>query len=152
MKPIFTSELRSHIPANQKVVGKFNFKPQTTHQLGHIWRPEIEISCWSDRHTEWQRYSVLIDTGADYTMLPRYVAALLGIELAGYTTTQTTGIGGTQKVYFVPEVTIKVGNAEREIPVGFVDSNQVPPLLGRHACLDTFTLVLDHHRKILLAE
>ncbi len=82
----------------------------------------------------------------------RYVAALLGVNVNAHAKTQTIGIGGKQTVYFVPVVRLKIGTAEREIPVGFVDSNQVPLLLGRHACLDTFTLVLDTHKKMLFAE
>lgn len=148
---IFRQTLKQVIGA-QKIVGRFIFKHQSTATLGSIARPEIEIELWSDTHREWQRYSVLVDTGADYTIMPRYVASLLSIAFKRNQLKETFGLGGSQKVFFVPEVRLKVGQAERTIPIGFVDNNQIPPLLGRHQAFETFTVLFNGQKDVFFAE
>lgn len=137
---------------SEKIISRFNFKHHQTAKLGDVSRPEVEVQLWSATDKEWQRYSMLIDTGADYTLLPRYIASMLGVKFNRTQLRETIGLGGAQKVFFIPEVRMKIGGVERIIPVGFVDSNQVPPLLGRHQALETFVVVLNKKKDIFFAE
>lgn len=52
----------------------------------------------------------------------------------------TSGIGGAEKVFLLPRIEVQIGGFKRTIPVGFLDRNEVPPLLGRHLCLETFEM------------
>ena len=82
---------------------------------------------------------MIVDTGADYTLLPRFMADKLGIDLENDCKVFTTyGVGGGERVYFLPKIKVKLGEWERTIPVGFLERNEVPPLLGRHLFLETF--------------
>jgi hypothetical protein len=82
---------------------------------------------------------MLVDTGADYTLLARAYAALLGVDLRRQCRrVATAGVGGTEIVHLLPRVRMRLGPWSRVIPVGFLDRNDVPPLLGRTRCLDTF--------------
>ena len=85
---------------------------------------------------------MVVDTGADFTILPRYVAKDLGISLEKDCVVDTTsGVGGEQKIYLCNlPVTAKVGNNERKIPLAFFDNDEVPPLLGRLGFLETFNV------------
>ena len=35
---------------------------------------------------------------------------------------------------------MKIGKEERFIPIGFLKHDDIPPLLGRYKCLDTFSV------------
>ena len=82
---------------------------------------------------------MIADTGADYTLLPKFLADQLGIDLNKDCQPFTSyGVGGNQKVYLFPSLRIRLGEWERRIPVGFLDKDAVPPLLGRHKALEKF--------------
>ena len=105
------------------------------------------VGLWSQKLNGWIRVAMLVDTGADYTLLPHIYASHLGIRLdqAGHLFT-TMGIGGSERVYLVRRWPMTIGTWRREIPLGFVARNDVPHLLGRQACLETFRLTLSKHR------
>ncbi len=78
------------------------------------------------------------------TYLPRSYATYLGIDLTADCLAQTThGIGGIETVYVFKNLILKIGDFKRKIPVGFLDRDDVPPLFGRHECLETFRTILD---------
>ena len=84
---------------------------------------------------------MLVDTGADYTLLGRAHAAVLGVDLRRQCRrVATAGIGGTEIVHLLPRLRMRLGPWARVIPVGFLDRDDVPPLLGRRRCLDTFAV------------
>lgn len=116
----------------------FRFEEKQTKLLGVTYRPMAEVGFWSEPDQSWLLVRMLIDTGADFTLLPKFWARLLGIDLRDAQVERTSGLGGWEVVYFVPNVRVKLGEWERVIPVGFADSDRVPPLLGRHLFFETF--------------
>ena len=85
---------------------------------------------------------MIVDTGADYSILPRSYAVYLGIDLTRDCIAQTThGIGGMETVYIYKSLILEIDSFKRKIPIGFLDRDDVPPLFGRHECLETFRLV-----------
>lgn len=90
---------------------------------------------------------MIVDTGADYTLLPRFMARKLGISLEkDCQIFRVLGVGGGERVYFLKKAKVKLGNWERTIPLGFLERNEIPPLMGRHLFLETFRTVFspDH--------
>lgn len=99
--------------------------------LGPTRRPIAVVSFWSKLFKGWKKTTVVVDTGADYTVLPRSMAEQLGISLEKECKiASTSGIGGEENVYLLPEIKIRIGEWERKIPA----------LLGRFASLDTFSV------------
>ena len=89
---------------------------------------------------------MIVDSGADYTILPRYVAQDLGVDLKrNCVRYETTGIGGSERVYIFKNAKVRLGKWERRIPVGFLHRDDVPPLLGRHKFMETFRVLLSQH-------
>lgn len=89
-----------------------------------------------------------VDTGADFTILPRYLADELGISLEeDCLKNQTFGVGGERVIYLCkPKIKAKIGPHERQIPLAFFDSNEIPALMGRLGFLETFdTSFLKNH-------
>jgi len=92
---------------------------------------------------------MLVDSGADYTLLPHVYAAHLGIQLDSESHAfDTMGIGGSERVFLLRHWPMRLGLWERKIPLGFLTRNDIPPLLGRQTCLETFKLTLFRHRTI----
>lgn len=129
------------------MVLKFPFRKEKSSILGTIYRPIARVLFWSDKDNDWMALRMIVDSGADYTLLPRFMAGRLGINLEKDCKTFTTfGIGGGERVYFLPKIKVKLGNWERFIPIGFLERNEIPPLLGRHQFLETFeTLFSSNH-------
>lgn len=125
----------------------FPFERQPSPLFGSVSRPVATVALWSRKIQGWVRVIALVDTGADYTLLPRPYASHLGIRL-GRDSRQfdTMGIGGRERVYLVRRWPMKLGYWRREIPLGFLHRDDIPPLLGRHACLETFKLTMYRHR------
>ncbi|HCS79310.1 TPA: hypothetical protein DIV55_06260 [Patescibacteria group bacterium] len=123
----------------------FPFKKEKSAIFGVIQRPIAEVLF---QHTEkdlWQPITMLVDTGADYTLLPKFLASVLGVKLVKEVRVIVTkGVGGQSRVFLLKKaVRVKIGDFTRQIPVGFLDNNFIPPLLGRQAFLETFKVTFD---------
>jgi len=86
----------------------------------------------------WVPIKMIVDTGADYTLLPLWLQSKLGMDLKrDCKRFKTSGVGGEQWVYLVSKRwKIKIGEWEENITLGFLNDNLVPPLLGRSHCLE----------------
>ena len=83
---------------------------------------------------------MIVDTGADFTILPRVLTLRLEISLRDDCVKHlTSGVGGNQTIYiYKRKVKARIGQMERMVPIAFFDDNNVPPLLGRLGFLETF--------------
>lgn len=129
------------------MVLKFPFRKEKSLILDTIYRPVAKVLFWSKNNKNWLGVRMIVDTGADYTLLPRFMADQLGINLEqDCQIFNTYGIGGTERVYFLSKIKVKLGKWARIIPVGFLERNEVPPLMGRHLFVETFeTLFSSNH-------
>lgn len=128
----------------------FPFQKEKSSLFGNVYRPMAQVHFWSFRRHLWDTIALIVDSGADYTLLPRYFARFLGVNLKHDCERHpTSGIGGTEEVFLFRKMPIKIGKWENKIPVGFLDHNEVPPLLGRQDCLEKIGVVL-HKRKTIL--
>ena len=77
----------------------FKFRKIASDLFGDIYRPYADVTFYG-QHGRPRKITMVVDIGADYTILPRREAALLGIDLNRDCTMHTTyGVGGVQKVY-----------------------------------------------------
>lgn len=116
----------------------FPFERANSGILGTIHRPVAEVRFQRKTSGKWRSVWMIVDTGADYTLLPRFMAEKLEVDVEHECQIfSTLGIGGNEKVYFLPKITVQIGDLQKTIPVGFLDRNEVPPLLGRHMFMET---------------
>lgn len=121
------------------MVLKYPFRKEESSILGTIYRPVAKVLFWSSKGKRWIGVRMIVDTGADYTLLPRFLASDLKVDLETECKIFTTyGIGGGERVYFLPKIKVRLGDWERIIPVGFLERNEIPPLMGRHLFFETF--------------
>ncbi len=119
---------------------KFPYKYLEKNFFGPLYRPYAKILIKKKSLPKiWLERVLVVDSGADFTLLPKKDAFLLGIDLAKEAIIdQTFGIGGAEKVYFYKNLEVRLGKNRLKIPVGFLDRNDIPALLGRQQFLDLF--------------
>ncbi len=125
----------------------FPFEKSSSPILGKIYRPIAQVFFFSKIKNRWYGAWMIVDTGADYTLLPKYFSVRLGVNLKkDCKVFKTAGIGGEEKVYLLKGARVKLGKWEKRIPVGFLDRDEVPPLLGRYSFMEKFeTLFSTNH-------
>jgi hypothetical protein len=110
-------------------------------KLGKVYRPYLQVFAFSKIRDKWQPVEVVVDTGADYTLFPKKYAIILGIDLERDCQKESTlGVGGSETVYLYKELPFRIGNWQRNIPIGFLARDDIPALLGRLACIEVFKL------------
>mgnify|MGYP001566201517 CR=1 FL=1 len=119
---------------------KFDFEYGGKSYFGEVFRPVAKVSFKSPHRSIWSDVWMVVDTGADFTILPRYVSRDLGISLEKECILDSTvGVGGKQKIYlYKTKITVKIGDVSRKVPLAFFDGDEMPPLLGRLGFLETF--------------
>ena len=119
---------------------KFAFENAGEISFGTIYRPIAKVSFKSLRGNIWTGTWMVVDSGADFTILPRYLSEDLEVSLERDCIKDTTaGVGGEQSIYLCKKrIKAKLGHYERNVPLAFFDSNEVPALLGRLGFLETF--------------
>lgn len=124
----------------------FPFEEQSTKIFDPIRRPVADVLFWSTSLKAWLPVKMIVDTAADYTLLPRWLAPKLGIKLHSQCRKFTArGVGGTQTVYVVKKVwKTKLGSWENNITLGFLNDNNIPPLLGRLHFLEKLKVTLEN--------
>lgn len=123
----------------------FPYESEGSHIFGMVKRPIADVSFWSKVKNKWLNYTMVVDTGADYTLLPYSASEDLEINLKKEAKEfKTFGIGGSEIVYLVKKFKIRIGNSELFIPIGFLGRDDVPPLLGRESCLNHFKVLFSN--------
>lgn len=124
----------------------FEFDKVSSPIFGFVYRPVAWVEFWSKTQKRWIGIWTVVDSGADYSLLPRYMSRYLGINfLNDCKAFSTYGIGGKENVFLLEKAKIKLGAWEVTSPVGFLERDTVPPLLGRHGFMEKFsTLFFDH--------
>jgi hypothetical protein len=106
-----------------------------------IYRPIAIAEFWSYRLHEWQEVIGIIDTGADYTLLPKFYADDFGVNLKKDCLPKLTkGVGGDELVFLCSRMKVRFLGQVFKIPVAFLNRDDIPPLYGRHKFLNKFKL------------
>ena len=95
-------------------------------------------------------YDFLVDSGADFTLLPRSLAAEIGINLKKCPTSTTMGVeGGGIKIYH-SQILIRIGEFQNKIRCTFAQHDRIPPLLGRLDVFSKFNITFHAGRRSIV--
>lgn len=121
---------------------KFSYEKVSEHFFGTIRRPIAQVSFKAKGQDIWVKTWMIVDTGADFSILPRYYAKDLGISFSkDCIKNATIGVGGQTAVYlYKSKMEARIGTLKRKVPIAFFDSNEIPALLGRLGFMETFDM------------
>ena len=119
---------------------KFAYVEKQSKILGKTFRPVIPLEVFSEIKNNWEIIdNVLADTGADISILPRFLAEPLVDDITKGQYVEIKGVvPNTVLIAFIHILKLKLNNIEFETKVALADSNDVPPILGRYKALDLF--------------
>lgn len=132
------------------MVLKFPFESKNTPIFGEIFRPVADVLIWSKNLNDWISITMLVDSGADYTVLPFWLVEKLGINISvECIKTDTEGVGGKANIFLLRGgLQVKLGQFEKRIPVGFIKQANIPPILGRLKFLEAMKVTFLKHETI----
>ena len=130
------------------VIEKFTFKKISEDGFGIIRRPYATVLI-QGVNKEWYPVEMVVDTGADYTLMPRRYASFLGIDLNRDCIPKTSiGIGGSETVYLFKFLKVRLNKWQQNIPVGFLERDDIPALLGRLKFIEALKVTFHEHQTI----
>ena len=122
---------------------EFPFEYVNLPTYGQVFYPFIPVSLKTIDHG-WVDFRFIVDTGADLTTFPFFMAKKLGINLSKCKTSKAEGIGGFVIKTWETKIPIKLKTHEITIRCSITDDEQTPFLLGRiDLLLEKFSWVFD---------
>ncbi len=97
-------------------------------------------------------FEFILDSGADYTMVPRHMAAKVGVDLAAARKLRIKGIEGSGVAAGMAQMTVRIGPHDVELPCLFSFGERVPFLLGRMGFFSRFNVTFDNRRRKIVLE
>lgn len=110
--------------------------PKTNTIWGEIFYPGLKVDVWLTL-VGYQPIEFILDSGADCTLVPRYMANLVGIPIPSMPDTYVTGITRRRMPAYKGRLRLRIQSEEFEVRCLFTRSNTTAFLLGR---LDFFSL------------
>ena len=101
----------------------------------------------------YQPLEFLLDTGADFTMLPHHMADIIGIDLSNCPQGRSYGIEGEGVKVYASRIQIRIGNVELKTRCLFSEKETTAYILGRADIFSVFNISFDNqNKKIKLSE
>ncbi len=98
------------------------------------------------------RLDFLIDSGADFTILPASLAKPLGVDIGSARKLRITGIACVPVDASVATLTLRIGDFEFDAPCLFSPIDDAPLVLGRLGFFSRFNITFDNRRKKIVLE
>lgn len=122
-------------------------------RFGPIYLPVVKVEFKLNKGA-WLAIWMIVDTGADQTVIPLYLSQQLNVSLEkDCIKDRTRGVGGERQMFIVKKrFPVRLGKWQRNIPLAILDSNEVPPLMGRLGFLETFNFLFTKNFKLKIKE
>ena len=95
----------------------------------------------------YQSLEFVLDTGADFTMLPRHMAEVIEIDLSACPQSRSYGIEGNGVKVYASQIQIKIGQVELKVRCLFSEKETIPYILGRADIFSRFNIIFDNRNK-----
>lgn len=92
-------------------------------------------------------FRFLLDTGADFSIIPFSMAEDLGIDLAQCPMDHCSGIQGHPLRVYHTRLVVRIGDVELTLRCLISESDTTPFLLGRADLFSRFNITFDNERK-----
>lgn len=117
--------------------------------VGKVFYPYIPVYLKTVKG--WKDFDFIVDTGADFTTLPRRAENILGLDLNQCKESKAEGIGGVEVKTWETQIPIRLKNFEFTVRCSITEDDKTPFLLGRIDNLDKiFSWIFDADRKKII--
>lgn len=133
---------------------KYPYRETGSDIFGKVLRPLITIKIYSKTKDIWiPVYDVLIDTGADVSIFPKYLGNLIMEDI---TTGKEVKIKGfvpySELTAHLHKIKIELMDKKIELPVAIANSNRTIPILGRVEGIDLFNVEFQKGKSIVFKD
>jgi hypothetical protein len=131
---------------------KIPYSPQESNIFGTISRPLVTIKVYSKIKNVWiPIYDTLADTGADITLLPRYLGEMIVDDITTGKYIEIKGIvPNAILIGFIHILKLEVYRKEFETKVVIADSDDARPIFGRFNGLDLFEVTFNKGKHVVI--
>src|SRR3989344_8627425 len=130
---------------------KFPYIERESRIFGRILKPMIDIEILSKKYGVWYGLNeVLVDTGADITLIPKSVGEILVDDIVEGKKAAIKGITPFELIVYIHTLKLRVANKEFETRVAIAESDDVPAVLGRFEALDIFEAAFIKGKEVVL--
>ena len=126
---------------------------QVAHPIvGRLFQPMVEATLSYGAIS--LRHLLFLDSGADISLIPESLGLALGLHREEQQRASVRGLVTERTDLHIVEVHLQIGKATRPVPirVGWADSDDVPPLLGRLDVFDHYTFEFNHQRRMVVVK
>ena len=120
----------------------FPYREEPSKVFGRVARPVVEVSL-REQSGAWVKVFPYADSGADFSLFPKGICKLLGLQLKAGRRSFIRGVGGKPTVVYLHKVEMRIGEKSFNARVGFAVSERMPYLLGRLDVLEHFEIRFD---------
>jgi len=122
----------------------FPYRPIRIRRVGIHWRPfATAILSYRGESIE---LDFLVDSGADFTVIPKSVGEQLGFDQPAKSVEHFTGVGAGVVSYVLKRVRLQIGDAKIAVRIAWA-LEEVTPVLGRLDVFDQLSVSFDRQRK-----
>lgn len=133
---------------------EFPFEKRYSEKLGEIFKPNIPVSIIRPKKSV--NIFMLLDSGADVSLIPYSLGETLGLELDMSKHSEVHGIGEGSVPYILSSVRLNIEDVELPMRIGWALIEEVPFILGRLDLFRNFSvefrefdnkIILEQHNK-----
>ena len=125
--------------------------PKTDTIFGEICYPGLVVEVWLTSRG-YQPFEFILDSGADCTLVPRFLANLTGTSLPSTPNAKVYGITKKPMPAYKGQLKLKIETEEFEVRCLFTESNKIPLLLGRVDFFSLFNVHFDNRNNQIVLE
>lgn len=114
-------------------------------KFGVLYRPIIPVFLKVGKGRE--RFRFILDSGAEFTMVPRWVSRRVGIDVDEFSRLTVEGIEGHGLTGVLAPMPIQIASDKLIVRCFFADKDNSPFLLGRADLFDRFNILFDARKK-----
>lgn len=119
----------------------FKYSPEPSRR-GIVYRPVAYVYLQS-KESMWYLFYPYVDSGADTSLFTKADASLLKLDFYEGEYNPVVGIGRVLMPAYIHNVKMRIGETVFNVEAAFVDSDEVPRLLGRKGVFERFKVTFD---------
>ena len=133
---------------------EYSYKETKSDIFGTVKRPLIIVKMFSPFKNTWiPIYDTLLDTGADISIIPKYIGNIILEDITKGKEVNIKGIvPDLRLIAYIHTVKIEVAKKQIEIPLAIANSDKVMPILGRVNGLDIFDVEFKKGKSVIFKE